>query len=153
MKLLLLIILSSFVFACSTKDPGLREQAFDSLDLAERELIQFDSVYGNYLQWKGTNEDSVTWALYFDKPNRFAIKSFYPNLKFVVPGNINASGEWSETEEKLRLRFYFPPKDWSIYFDSLNNESIKIIDEETIEINKDAELIRIVNTECKKISQ
>jgi hypothetical protein len=141
------------ILACGTKRFDLNEQELDSLDLAERELIQFDSVYGNYLQWKGTNEDSVTWALYFDKPNRFAIKSFYPNLKSVVPGNINASGQWLETEDKLKLQFYFPPKDWSIYFDSLNNESIRVVDEETIEINKNAESIRIVNTECKKVTQ
>lgn len=152
MRLLVIIGLYFYPFSCATKKHDLREQEFNSLDLAERELIQFDSVYGNYLQWKGTNKDSVTWALYFDKPNQFAIKSFFPDkVNFVVSGNIDASGQWTESEDKLRLRFYFPPKDWSVYFDSLNNEAVRNVNEETIEIDKNAESIWIVNTECIKV--
>jgi hypothetical protein len=155
MRIPLIIGLLICVFSCSTKKDNLREQHFDSLDLAERDIIQFDSVDGEYLKWKGTNHDSVTWALYFDKPNRFAIKSFFADKTGFftkVPGNINASGQWTEKDDRLILKFYFPSEDWSIYFDSLDNEAIKVINRETIEIDKQAESIWIVSTECKKVT-
>ncbi|MBS1978511.1 MAG: hypothetical protein JST46_14160 [Bacteroidetes bacterium] len=130
----------------------MREKPFDSLDDVERDVLSLDSVYGDYIKWVGKNADSdVTWALYFDKPNRFAIKSFYNDTTGFftkVPGNINVSGQWTEKNGKLLMRFYYSYHD---FFDSLKNDKIlKIVDRETLELTKDAQTIWIVNTECNR---
>lgn len=149
-KVLILGLLLT-VFSCVTKSQTLRENTFDSLDEAEREILSLDSVYGNYIKWTGINADSVTWALYFDKPNQFAIKSFFADKSDVltkVPGNINVSGQWTEVDDQFRLKFYYPYKN---FFDSSKNEMIlKMIDNETADLAKDASTIWIMNTECKR---
>ncbi|MBN8653248.1 MAG: hypothetical protein J0L67_17600 [Cytophagales bacterium] len=93
----------------------------------------------------------MTWALYLDKSNKFAIKSFFEDKSgFItkVPGNINVSGQWTELNDKFQLKFYYSYKD---FFDSLKNDSIlKMVDEETVELDRDATTIWIMNTECKQ---
>lgn len=142
------------LLACGPGHADLHDKPFDSLDIAERELLSSDSVYGNYLKWIGTNGDSVTWALYLDKPDRFAVKSFFNDTTGFftkAPGNISWSGRWNETEDKVTLRFYFPPVEWSELFDSLKNDGvIRIIDRETIEIDKKAHVLWMVDTECER---
>jgi hypothetical protein len=139
------------IFSCGTKTDTWRSKPFDSLDFAEREILSYDSVYGDYIKWIGTNSDSVTWALYLDKSNKFAIKSFFDDKSGFftkVPGNINVSGQWTELNDKFQLKFYYSYKD---FFDSLKNDSIlKMIDEQTIELDREASTIWIVNTECKR---
>ena len=138
------------IYSCVTKQDMLNQKPFDSLDEVEREILSMDSVYGDYKKWIGTNADSVTWALYLDKSNKFAIKSFYDETGFLtkVPGNINVSGQWTETNDKFRLRFYYS---YEGFFDSLKNENtLKQIDFETIDLVSDAETIWIMNTECKR---
>jgi hypothetical protein len=92
----------------------------------------------------------VTWALYLDKSNKFAIKSFFEDKSGFItkaPGNINVSGQWTELNDKFKLKFYYSYKD---FFDSLKNDSIlKMVDEETVELDRDATTIWIMNTECK----
>ncbi len=143
------------LLACGKNHEDLHDKPFDSLDIAERDILSSDSVNGNYLKWVGTNADSVTWALCLDKPNRFAIKSLFEDTTGFftkVPGNISWSGRWNETGEKVILRFYFPPAHWSVVFDpSKNAQVIKIIDRETIEISKKADVLWMVNTECKRM--
>ena len=148
---ILTIGLLLIIFSCGTKTDTWRNKPFDSLDFAERDILSYDSVYGDYLKWIGTNSDSVTWALYLDKSNKFAIKSFYNDktgLFTKVPGNINVSGQWTELNNKLQLKFYYSYKD---FFDTLKNERIlNMVDKETIELDKEASTIWIMNTECKR---
>jgi hypothetical protein len=138
------------IFSCGTKTDTWKNKSFDSLDFAERDILSYDSVYGDYLKWIGTNSDSVTWALYLDKSNKFAIKSFFEDKSGFItkaPGNINVSGQWTELNDKFKLKFYYSYKD---FFDSLKNDSIlKMVDEETVELDRDATTIWIMNTECK----
>jgi hypothetical protein len=134
---------------------------FDYLNLAEKHSMQYDSVYGNYLQWSGIqdlgngNPKSVTRRLVFDKPNRFAIKaSFDDTTGFFtkIPGDINFSGQWIESNEKIRLKFYYPPPAWSGLFDSLKNENIlRVVDKVTIDLDKDAKTVWIMGTACERV--
>ena len=143
-------ILTSF----QTKD-------FNDLNEVDKTVMEYDSVYGDYLQWTGIqdlglgNPESVTRKLVFDKPNRFAIKAIIDDkLDFYtkIPGDINFSGQWREINDKLTLKFYFPPATWYELFDSLKNENaIEFIDNETISLDKDARTIWIMGTECKII--
>ncbi len=150
MKRIITIGLLLTIFACETKRDTWRNKPFGSLNFAERDILSYDSVYGDYAKWIGTNADSVTWALYLDKSNKFAIKSFFENKSGFftkVPGNINVSGQWTELNDKFQLKFYYPYK---YFFDSLKNDMIlKMVDEETIELDKAASTIWIENTECK----
>jgi hypothetical protein len=147
----LLIGLLLTIFSCVTKQDTWRNRPFDSLDDVEKEILSLDSVYGDYINWVGTNPDSVTWALYFDKSNKFAIKSFYNDKTGFftkVPGNINVSGQWTELPDKFHLKFYYS---YDGFFDSLKNDMIlKTIDNETIELDKKATIIWIMNTECRR---
>lgn len=153
MKKILTIGLLLTIFSCGTKRDAWRDNPLDSLDEVQREILSWDSVYGDYAKWVGTNSDSVTWALFLDKSNKFAIKSFFnfndtAGFFTKVPGNINVSGQWTETNDRFRLRFYYS---YENFFDSLKNDTVlKIIDSETIELYKAASIIWIMNTECKR---
>lgn len=134
---------------------------FEDLDIVDKTVLSNDSVYGDYLQWTGKQylgpgiPDTITRKLFLDKPNKFAIKIIFKDTtgfftKF--PGDISYSGQWTEQNQRLTLKFYFVPETWSQLFDSLKNDKImKFIDGETIEIDKNAETIWIMDTECKKI--
>jgi hypothetical protein len=58
-----------------------RAKDFKDLSEVDKTVMEYDSVYGDYLQWTGTqdlgpgNPESITRKLVFDKPNRFAIKA------------------------------------------------------------------------------
>lgn len=151
MKKILAIGLLLTIFSCGTKRNAWRDKPFDSLDEVQREVLSQDSVYGDYAKWVGTNSDSVTWALYLDKSNKFAIKSFFDDTTGFftkVPGNINVSGQWTEVKDKLLLRFYYS---YESFFDSLKNDVVvRIIDHETIELDKGASTIWIMDTECRR---
>jgi len=148
---ILAIGLLLIIIACGTKRDTWRNKPFDSLDDAERYVLSCDSVYGDYIKWIGANSDSVTWALYLDKSNKFAIKSFFDDKSGFftkVPGNINVSGQWTALNDKFQLKFYYS---YDGFFDSLKNDKIlKMVDGETIELNMEASTIWIVNTECKR---
>lgn len=159
------------VAAVVSTNKGLREdlerlyppqwKSFDDLDLVDRSVLQFDSVYGNYLEWAGMedlgpgNPDHLTRRLVFDKPNLFAIKAAFNDTTgfFIkIPGDINFSGRWTEKDGRLQMRFYFVPETWNELFDSLKNEgAVKFIDDETIEIDKEAKEIWIGSTKCSKV--
>lgn len=134
---------------------------FRDLNEFERNAIQYDSVYGDYLQWTGIqdlgpgNPESVTRKLVFDKPNKFAIKAIIDDKSGFfskIPGDINFSGQWRETNGKLTLQFYLPPSTWFELFDSLKNEKIiEFVDNETIMLDKDTKSIWIRGTECKRV--
>jgi len=133
---------------------------FENLDLVDRSILQYDSVYGDYMQWVGTTyigegePDSITWKLQLDKSKKFAVKSVFEDKTGFfrqVPGNISFSGQWTEKNGRLTLKFYFAPETWTLLFDSTRNENvIKFADKETIELDKEARVIWIVGTECKK---
>jgi hypothetical protein len=139
-----------------------RAKDFKDLSEVDKTVMEYDSVYGDYLQWTGTQElgprnpESITRKLVFDKPNRFAIKAIIDDkLGFYtkIPGDINFSGQWTEENEQLTLKFYFPPATWYELFDSLKNEnSIKFIDNETISLDKKAETLWLMGTECKRVN-
>jgi hypothetical protein len=151
MTRILTIGLLLIIFSCGKKTDTWRNKPFDSLDDVERYVLADDSVYGDYVKWIGTNSDSVTWALYLDKSNKFAIKSFVEDKSGFftkVPGNVNVSGQWTELNDKFQLKFYYSYKD---FFDSLKNDKIlKMVDEETIELDREASTIWIMNTACKQ---
>ena len=149
---ILTIGLLFIVLSCGTKTDTWRNKPFDSLDDVERYVLSDDSVYGDYMKWIGINSYSVTWALYLDKSNKFAIKSFFEDKSGFftkVPGNINVSGQWTELNDKFKMKFYSSYKG---FFDSLKNDkNLRMLDKETIELNRDAPSIWIMNTECKRI--
>ncbi len=134
---------------------------FKDLNEFEMNVVQYDSVYGDYLQWTGIqdlgpgNPESVARKLLFDKSNKFAIKAIIDDKSGFfskIPGDINFSGQWRETNDKLTLQFYFPPTTWYELFDSVKNENtIEFVDKETITLDKDATTIWIMGTECKKV--
>jgi hypothetical protein len=133
---------------------------FDELNEVEKHIMQYDSVYGDYLEWTGIQElgsgdpEAVTRRLVLDKPNRFAIKAgFEDNTGFFmkVPGDINFSGQWIEEGENITLKFYYPPVTWHELFDSLKNENnVRPIDSATIELHKDAMTIWMMGTACER---
>jgi uncharacterized protein YprB with RNaseH-like and TPR domain len=136
-----------------------RAKDFKDLNIVDRTVMEYDSVYGDHLQWTGVQDlgegeiKSITRKLVMDKPNKFAIKaSFVDKSGFFtkVPGDISYSGQWTEENEQLTLNFYFPPEIWHELFDSIKNESIKFIDDETITLDKNVETIWIMGTECKR---
>jgi hypothetical protein len=151
MTKILTIGLLLIIFSCGTKTDPWRNKPFDSLEFIERDILSYDSVYGDYMKWVGTNSDSVTYALYLDRSNRFAVKCFYHDrTRFFtkIPGNIGVSGQWNEFNDKYQLKFYFPHGG---YFDSLKNDMIlRVVDNETIELEKTASTIWIMKTECKR---
>jgi hypothetical protein len=152
MKNIITIGLILTILSCGTKQDEWRDKPFDSLDFAEIDILSYDSVYGDYIKWVGINSDSVTLALYLDKSNKFAVKYFFEDTTGFftkIPGNIGASGQWTELNEKFQLKFYHSHAG---YFDSLKNDMIlKIIDNETIELDKEASTIWISKAECKRI--
>ncbi len=134
---------------------------FKDLDTIDRTILEYDSVYGDYLQWTGKrylgpgSPDSITRKLLLDKSHKFAIKGIIKDTTGFftkIPGDIHFSGRWTEKNDILTLRFYFSPETWYQLFDSLKNDNIlKIIDPETIQIDRRAETIWIMNTECKTV--
>lgn len=135
--------------------PGWKD--FEDLDTMDRSILQYDSVYGDYLEWTGEEVSSfypVTRRLVFDESGKFATKvTVRDTTDFFskIPGDIDLAGRWSESNEKLILKFYFPPERWSEAFDSLKNESsIRIIDSETIELNLLADTVWMGGIPCVK---
>jgi hypothetical protein len=135
-------------------------KSFDNLNDVEKHVMQYDSVNGGYLQWTGTQDlgsgdpESVMRSLVLDKPNRFAIKTRFDDKTgffTTVPGNINYSGQWIEENERITLKFYYPPVAWSELFDSLKNKnSVRPLDNVTVELDKNAKTIWIMGTACEK---
>jgi hypothetical protein len=133
---------------------------YDDLNDVEKHVMQYDSVDGDYLQWTGTQDlgsgdpGSVTRRLVFDKPNRFAIKAIFDDKTGFftkVPGNISYSGQWIEENERITLKFYYPPVTWSELFDSLKNKNtVRVVDNVSVELDKNAKTIWIMGTACEK---
>jgi hypothetical protein len=151
MKKIITIGLLLTILSCGTKQDAWRNKPFDSLNFAERDILSYDSIYGDSIRWAGTNSDSVTYALYLDKSHKFAIKYFFEDTTGFftkIPGNIVVSGQWAELNGKFLLKFYHSHGG---YFDSLKNDMIlRTIDNETIELDKNASTIWIAKTECKR---
>jgi hypothetical protein len=162
------LIVAGLTFGLSRMDLDSLEEliprqwkTFDDLDLVDKSMLQYDSVYGNYLQWTGReyigpgNPEWITRKLVLDTPNKFAIKSIFKDTTGFftkIPGNIDFSGRWTVKNEKLILRFYFVPGAWYQLFDSVKNDKvIRLVDSNTIEIDKNAERIWIMNTECQRL--
>ena len=134
---------------------------FEELDVVDRSVLNQFPVNGEYLQWVGTgyvgpgNPDTIIYKLEFDKPNRFAIKAITNDTTGFftkMAGDIAYSGRWTEANDKLTLKFYFPPESWNDLFDSLQNRNaVRFINEETIEIDKRARTIWVMETKCDKL--
>ncbi len=138
------------IFACERRT----HMTIDDMDGPERSIRQYDPVYGDYLKWTGTDPDSIkTMELVLDESNKFAIKVYFDDTEFTIKNDqpINFSGQWTEDDGKIQMRFYFVPETWHPYLDTVRNEKVlRVIDSSTIEIDKDAESIWINEVECKK---
>lgn len=133
-----------------------RWKEFKDLDALDKSVLQYDSVYGDYLEWRGEEPGSVylmTRQLVLDESGKFASKfGFHDSTDFMSPPvNIDFSGRWSEAHGVLTLKFYFPPENWSEVFDSLKNDaSIRFVDYETIELNIETDTVWMGGIPCVK---